>query len=173
MLPIKKDTPLKVILQLAPPCNCEHCNNGCKFGSGLLAGNDLKNIAKFLGIPEEEAKEKYFEEIEQFNKKLLRPKLLRQDKPYGQCIFFDEKIGCKVHDVKPLQCKATIQCKDYGEDLVKWFMLNYIIDVNDPESIRQYDVYLKTNKPIPGAELKDLVTDEKKLKKILSFEIVR
>ncbi|MBS3114214.1 hypothetical protein J4448_03860 [Candidatus Woesearchaeota archaeon] len=80
---ITKNTPLKEVLQLAAPCRCNSCNHGCKFGSGSLVGDDSKNIARFLNIPEEDLKKGFLEEIELFNKKLQRPKLIREKgKPY-------------------------------------------------------------------------------------------
>src|SRR3989344_2438223 len=172
---ITKHTPLKDILELAAPCQCSSCNHGCKFGSGALAGDDAKNISKFLKISEEELKEKFLEEKELFNKKILKPKLLRdKGKIHGQCVFYDDKHGCTIHEVKPLECKTSIQCKDYGEDLSIWFMINHIVDVNDAESIRQYSQYIKTGgKLIPGAELDNLIPDKNKLKKILSYEILK
>ena len=172
---ISKNTPLKEVLELAAPCQCNSCNHGCKFGSGALAGEDSKKIAEFLKIPEEELKKDFLEEKELFNKKMLKPKLIREKgKIHGRCIFFDDKIGCTIHEVKPLECKTSIQCKDYGEDLSVWFMVNHIVDANDAESIRQYSQYIKTGgKIIPGAELEILVPDKEKLKKILAYEILR
>ncbi len=172
---INKNTPLKEVLELAAPCRCDSCNHGCKYGSGKLAGDDSKRIAKFLNIPEEELKNKYLEEIELFNKKILKPKLLRKNgKNYGQCIFYDDKKGCTIHEVKPLECKTSIQCKDYGEELSVWFMVNHVVDSNNPESVRQYSQYLKTGgKSIPGAELKNFVPDKERLSKILSYEILK
>ena len=170
---IHKNTPLRDVLRLAAPCRCYACNNGCKYGSGSLVGEDVKIIAAFLGISEEELKKKFLEEIELFNKKILRPKLLRGKKPYGQCIFYDEQKGCTIHPVKPLECKTSINCKDYGEDLSVWFMVNHVVDTNDAESIRQYANYTKSGgKIIPGASLQELVPDKEKLKKILSYDIL-
>ena len=160
-------------MKLAAPCRCNGCNHGCKYGSGSLAGEDSKNIAKFLGIPEEELKKGFLEEVELFNKKLLRPKLIREKgKPYGRCVFFDDEKGCTVHEVKPLECKTSIQCRDYGEDLSVWFMVNHVVDTNDAESIRQYAGYLKSGgKIIQGAELESLVPDRERLRKILKYEL--
>ncbi|MBI2659806.1 YkgJ family cysteine cluster protein [Candidatus Woesearchaeota archaeon] len=170
---ITKNTPLKEVLKLAAPCRCDSCNHGCKFGSGSLAGDDARNIAKFLDVSEETLKKGFLEEIELFNKKLLRPKLIREKgKPYGRCVFFDDNKGCTIHEVKPLECRASIQCRDYGEDLSVWFMVNHAVDVNDAESIRQYAAYLKSGgKLIQGAELESLVPDKEKLGKILKREI--
>ena len=172
---ITKNTPLKEVLNLAAPCRCNACNHGCNYGSGLLVGDDLKNIASFLGISEEELKKDFLEEVELFNKKMLRPKLLRQGKkPHGQCIFYDEQKGCTIHQVKPLQCKTSINCKDYGEELSVWFMVNFVIDSNDAESVRQYSNYIKSGgKLIKGTSLEELVPDKEKLKKILSYEILK
>ena len=162
------------MLKLAAPCQCSSCNHGCKFGSGSLAGDDAGNIAKFLGMSEEDLKKGFLEEVELFNKKLQRPKLIREKgKPYGRCVFFDDEKGCTIHEVKPLECKTSIQCKDYGEELSVWFMLNHAVDANDAESIRQYAKYIKSGgKLIPGSLLLDLIPDKEKLKKILSYEIL-
>ncbi len=172
---INKNTPLKEVLELAAPCRCDSCSHGCKYGSGKLAGDDSKHIAKFLNISEEELKNKYLEEIELFNKKILKPKLLREDSnKYGKCVFYDDKKGCTIHEVKPLECKTSIQCKDYGEDLSVWFMVNHVVDSNNPESVRQYSQYLKTGgKSIPDAELENLVPDSERLSKILNYEILK
>ena len=106
-------------------------------------------------ISEEELKKGFLEEAELFNKKILHPKLIREKgKIYGRCIFYDGNKGCTIHEVKPLECKTSIQCKDYGEELSVWFMVNHVVDVNDAESIRQYAQYIKSGgKVIPGAEL--------------------
>ncbi len=172
---ITKNTPLKEILKLAAPCSCNSCRSGCRHGSGSLAEGDIKNISKFLKITEEELKSRFLEEKELFNKRILKPRLVKnENKPYGQCVFYDEKEGCRIHDVKPLECKTSIQCKDYGEDLSAWFMVNFIVDKEDPESIRQYSQYIKTGgKMIPGAELEKLVPDKERLRKILSYEILK
>lgn len=171
---LEKNTPLKEVLKLAHPCKCEACTVGCRHGSGFLVDEDIPKIAEFLGFSEEVLKKEFLEEVEKFNTKLFRPKILRKNKPYGKCIFFDEEIGCKVHEVKPLECKIAMGCKDYGEQLTLWFMLNHFVNKNDAESIRQYAAYLKSGgKTLRGGELKDLVPDKEKLRKILSYEILK
>ena len=172
---ISKSTTLREVLKLAAPCQCSACNHGCKFGSGSLVEGDAKQIAEFLKISEEDLKKDFLEEAELFNKKVFRPRLLRQKgKIHGRCVFYSDKKGCTIHKVKPLECKTSIQCKDYGEDLSIWFMVNHIVDTNDPESKRQYAQYLKAGgKIIPGASLEELVPDKEKLRKILSYEILK
>lgn len=168
---ITKNTTLKQILEIGKECKrCGHC---CQYGSGFLAGDDLKNISKFLGIKEEELNEKYLEEIEQFNKKRSRPKLIKQGKPFGACVFFDKSVGCKIQTIKPLQCKIG-NCSENGEELTTWFTLNYFVNSDDPESIRQFNAYLKSGgKTLPQGSLKDFVHDEAQLKKILSYEVLK
>lgn len=167
---ISANTPLADILELGKVCNRK--NNCCKHGSGFLVGDDLRNIAGFLGITEEELTKKYLKEIEIFNKKLLRAKLKKEEMPYGECIFFDGK-GCSIHKVKPLHCKIG-SCSEYGEAVSAWFLLNYIIDRDDAESIRQYALYLISGgKLIGGGKLEELIPDKRKLRKILRYDILK
>ena len=172
---ITKNTPLKDVLKLAAPCKCSACSHGCKYGSGSLAGGDSKHIAKFLDVSEEDLKKGFLEEVELFNKKVLHPKLIREkNKPYGKCVFFDDEQGCTIHDAKPLECKTSIQCKDYGEDLSVWFMVNNVVDASDAESVRKYAHYIKAGgKIIQGASLEEFVPDKERLKKILSYGILK
>jgi len=164
---ITKNTTITEILKISQDCKqCGHC---CSQGSGFLVGDDIKNIAEYLKITEKEVKEKYLEEKELFNTKLLRPKLKKEDKPYGECIFLKDK-KCTINKVKPLQCRVG-NCNEYGEKLSIWFMLNYLVNKDDPESIRQYAAYLKSGgKTITGGKLEELVPDKERLKKILNFE---
>ncbi|MBW2965815.1 hypothetical protein KY342_01785, partial [Candidatus Woesearchaeota archaeon] len=121
---------------------------------------------------EKELQEKYLEEKELFNTKLSRPKPKTNNKPYGECAFLSDK-KCKIHQVKPLQCKVG-NCSEYGEELTVWFDLNYFVNEDDPQSIREWKLYLDSGgKTIKGGELKDLVPDKKILKKILSYEVLK
>tara|TARA_B100001971_G_C18109792_1_gene493532 strand:- start:436 stop:951 length:516 start_codon:yes stop_codon:yes gene_type:complete len=170
---ITRATSQKEILSLAPACKCSACSHGCSMGSGFLADADVQPMAAFLKVSEEELKKKHLEEVELFHLQKFRPKLIRADnKPYGVCSFFVEG-KCSVHVVKPLHCKISMSCKEYGEKLNLWFLLNHMIDVDDAESVRQYASYLKSGgKTIAGGALEELVPDAEKLKKILSYEVL-
>ena len=172
---ITKNTPLHEVMEHAQPCTCHACEHGCQHGSGALTKEDVKKLAKFLGMDEEQLKEKYLEEVEKFNTRLYRPKVLRRKgKPFGRCMFFDEEKKCTIHDAKPTECKVSMGCGDKGEKLSLWFTLNHFVNENDPESVRQYATYLRSEgKTLPGGELHELVKDKEKLKKILSYEILR
>jgi len=97
---------------------------------------------------------KYLEKIEKFNTTLWRPKVERKEGlPFGKCIFFDSEKGCTIHQVKPTECRLAMGCKDYGEDIIIWFMMNHYFNPDDPESVRQYKIYAESGgKILEGAE---------------------
>ena len=165
-------TKTHTLIKLAPPCSCNGCSNGCNYSGGILADNDIEPLAKFLNISVEELKKKHLDEIERYNTKKYRTKFKKNDKGFGRCNFYKNNV-CTIHPAKPLQCKVATSCKEHGQDAIVWFHLNHFVNKNDPESIRQWAQYLKFNKTIPGGELKDLVKNKDKLKKILSYEILR
>ncbi len=169
---ISTKTPLKDILDLTVDCRgCTHC---CKYDSGYLVEDDAKKIAKFLKIKEKKFKKEFLQEGEKFNTKLMKPKLIKKDEksPYGECVFLDEKQGCSIHNVKPLHCKVG-NCDKHGEAIHLWFTLNYFVNKNDPESVRQWATYLKTHPTIPGGRLEELVPDKKLLNKILNYRMLK
>ena len=170
---ITKETPKETLISLAPACKCKQCESGCHYGSGILDDNDLKPMADFLHISVEELKEKYLEPVEKFHTTKYRPKIKKKWKrPYGTCIFFSRWKGCKVHQVKPLECKIATGCKPHGEDAIIWLNLNQFVNSNDPESIRQYASYLSNGgKTIPGGELETIVPDKNRLNSILDNKI--
>ena len=171
---LTRKTPINDILKLTHPCKCNACTVGCKHGSGAFADDEIKKLADHLKIDENVLKKEFLEEVSKFNTKKFRPKILRKGKQYGKCIFFDEQLGCKIHEAKPLECKVAMGCKPYGEQLSLWFMLNHFVNENDAQSIRDYVVYLKSGgKTLEGGKLEELVPDKEKLKKILSFKILK
>ena len=103
---------------------------------------------------------------------ILRIRSEKTDKNYGPCIFLDERKGCLIHEVKPLECRIG-SCEKHGQEISIWFMLNYLVNPKDPESIRQYAMYLKTQPTIPGGRLEEIIPDDKRLKRILSFDILK
>ena len=175
MVEITKETPAEEIIKLAPDCRCNACEIGCKFGAGFLVKGDEEKLAKFMDISEDELKAKYLEEVEMFNTKMLRPKILRENgKQYGRCTFFDEKKGCTVHEAKPLQCAISMGCKPYGSQLITWFVLNNAVNPHDPESVRQYATYLEAGgEIIPGGKLEEIVPDAELRKKMMDFTILK
>jgi len=171
MIQIEKSTPLRVIRDLGK--DCKMCGSCCRHGAGMLIEEDLKRIARFLSVDAEKLKKNFLERVEMFNTKAWKPRLVKGGKPYGTCVFYDSKKGCEIHAAKPLQC-AISNCKEYGEQLIQWFYLRYLVDPNDPESVRQWASYLKHKDwVIKGGNLDELVPDKEKLKKILSYGILK
>ena len=166
---IRKNTALKKIIELGG--ECKKCGKCCTFDSGYLVDEDFPKIAKFLGVSEDELKEKYLQKVHMFGKIIFKPKVKKKGKHYGECIFLKNN-KCSIHSVKPLNCKVGT-CNEHGSDVSVWFALNYFIDEKTPQSIRDWKVNLDCGgRNIPGGELKELVKDEKKLRKILEYKIL-
>ena len=166
---ITKQTPIEYVLKLAK--DCEKCGHCCGYGSGYFLDDDIERIRKHMGLPKDEFIKEFLVEAEGFNTKLHKAKLdKKKGRPYGTCVFYEKEKGCVVHDIKPLHCRVSMGCGEHGQGLSIWFTLNYLVNPNDPESVRQWATYLKNHPTIPGGELRQLVKDEKMLKKILSYE---
>ncbi len=165
---ITTKTPKKKVIELGS--TCDRSNHCCKFTTGFLVEDDLLNIAEFLNLTPKQVKENYLDKQRIFHREFLRPRTIKKDKPYGRCVFLKEE-GCSIHPVKPLHCKVAT-CRPYGEELLQWFYVNYLVDKNDPESVRQYANYIKFKDPIPGADLHELLSKEL-LEKYLDYHDLR
>jgi Fe-S-cluster containining protein len=164
---ITTKTPERYIEKLSADCKkCGHC---CSYDSGIFLNDDIKRIAKHLNLPEKEVIDRFLQERTIFNKKIFKAKLVKQGKPYGHCVFLHENKSCTIHKVKPIHCRLSSGCGEYGQQTNIWYMLNYIIDKADPQAIRDWAEYLKTHPTIPGGELNDLVPDKALLIKILNY----
>jgi Fe-S-cluster containining protein len=173
---ISKKTPREIVLKLGDSCDSKRCeghNHCCSYSAGFLAGDDLQKMAKHLNVSVPELKVKYLDEKRIFNTQTYKPKSVKaQGKQYGPCIFLNTDKGCLIHAVKPTQCRIS-SCKEYGYDLMQWFYLNHMVNPDDPQSMREYAEFLKSNTPIPGGSLEELVPDKEKLAKMLSYEKFR
>ena len=77
---------------------CQQCGFCCTGSSGTIfvSANDIKEIAKFLKIAEED-----------FIKKYLYPfknSYSIKEKENGDCLFYEN--GCKIYPVRPNQCRT-------------------------------------------------------------------
>jgi Fe-S-cluster containining protein len=162
---ITTQTPREYIERLATRCDrCGHC---CSYDSGIFLEEDIRRIADYLGIPQSEFIRQCLVEKRIFNKKVHKAKLTGKGKPYGACLFQDDK-SCIIHDVKPLHCKLTSGCLPHGQELNIWYMLNFIVDPKDPQAIREWAIYLQSHPTIPGGELNQIVPDPDERESILS-----
>lgn len=155
--------------------DCEKCGHCCRFGSGYFMEDDISRISSHMGLKKEHFIDEFLHEKEIFNTKIHKGKIKQkaEDKPFGPCVFFDEEQGCVIHEIKPFHCRVSMGCGEYGEYIAVWFALNYLVNPNDPESVRQWAQYLNTHSTIPGGELQELVKDKDKLRKILNYELLR
>ena len=165
---LTKLSPREEVLEMGSVCDMSgHC---CKFGGGFVIKEDIERLAKHFNMTEKEFEDKYLDEYISFNTKHHRLKSNKDGKPYGPCIFLGEDNLCTIHEIKPLHCKVGSCCHTDGEQLSIWFALNHFVNPKDPESIRQWAIYLKTHPTIPGGELHELVPDEEELERILNYE---
>ncbi len=169
---ITKHTALDVVKELGK--ECDRCNNCCRYDTGIVLEQDIPRIAKQLKMDVEEFKKAYLVPHDRFNTNCYK---FKQDKvtgrPYGTCVMLNDKEGCIIHAVKPLHCRVCSTKSKHGKELTQWFALNYLVNTDDPESIRQWAVYLKYNKPIGGGKLEELVPDKEQLKKILAYALLK
>ena len=178
MTEITKGTPKEVVLRIAAEDlnhgkECSNCNSHCcRFTGGMFTSEEINHAAKNLGMSRKEFIDKCMEETERFNTKtFIAKQRKRKGKPYGSCIFLKEN-RCSIHDFKPLHCRAG-SCMEHGEKISIWYALNHHVNPADPESIRQWASYLKSHPAIKGGRLKELVKDNKKLRKMLNYEAIR
>jgi len=168
---ITKDTPESEVRKLGE--KCEQCGKCCSYGSGFMLESEIPRIAQFLNIEKDKFIKDFLEESEIFHTKVFKIKPFKKaDKPYGPCMLLQDN-KCRIHNVKPLHCIVG-NCSEHGDDLHTWFILNYCLNIYDPESIRQYASYLETGgRLLKGAELERLFPDKAKLKRILNYEVMR
>lgn len=144
--------------------HCDRCGHCCQFSSGLMIDGEDSRIAEHLGISPERLREHYLEESVQFNRRMLRPRLIRKGTmPYGRCIFYDG--GCTINDVKPLHCRIG-NCGPDGERLTDWFYINHVIDTDDEQSLKEWHLRTQTGLSLKGAHITELDVPEDVIERI-------
>jgi Fe-S-cluster containining protein len=167
---ITRLTPKEVVLKLGEDC----CKDGkcCSYDSGIVLKDEIDTLAKNLKVSREEFIKNFVDEVEKFNTTHYKFKIMKEKgKAYGKCIFLNSN-ECSIHKHKPLHCRVG-NCGEHGESLSIWFTLNHFVNPDDPESIRQWAIYLKTHPTIPGGSLSELVPNKERLKKIMNYELLR
>jgi Fe-S-cluster containining protein len=165
---ITKNTPEEIVAEYGKECT--KCNYCCTVDSGILFEEDVTRIANAMRLPREEFIKRYLDKHERFNTTCWKLKQIKEDgHPYGRCILLNEK-GCSVHEVKPRYCRVLSTKSRHGQQLAVWFALNYFVNPDDPESVRQWAQYLQTHPTIPGGHLHELVPNRAKLQRVLNRE---
>ncbi|MFH0977745.1 MAG: YkgJ family cysteine cluster protein [Candidatus Woesearchaeota archaeon] len=166
---LKKKTSKQAVLKLGKAC--KRCGNCCSYTSAYLQKDDINRISRKLRMTEQAFANKFVDNAEAFNTMVQKLKT-RKGKYYGSCIMFDRDKGCLIHSVKPFYCRIST-CAPIGKDIQEWFAVNYLVNVNDPESIRQWNFHVEFSGTIEGAKPIDLLPSKEKLDAILTYKILR
>jgi Fe-S-cluster containining protein len=98
-------------------CSCDDCVAACKRKPGWFTPEEIKPAAEFLGMTEKEFFDKYLS-VDYYGKPdsflfVLSPATKNSSpgeefplNPNGECVFLTEDKKCKIHAVKPCECKA-------------------------------------------------------------------
>jgi Fe-S-cluster containining protein len=79
---------------------CTQCGACCTGAPGYVWVNDeeIEALAAFRGLT-----------LDDFGRKFVRQvgdRLSLVERPGGDCIFWDKKIGCTVYSARPIQCQT-------------------------------------------------------------------
>lgn len=107
--------------------HCRQCGHCCEGRGGIVVSPaDLERLAAFLELAAETVVERYGE--------MARGKLKIRNGEDGRCIFFQEGIGCAVHEGKPSICRAWPFFRGNIEDPVSLALAKDFCPGIDPEA---------------------------------------
>lgn len=88
-------------------CACEKCQECCRREPGWFMPEEVSVAAKFLGIKENDFIAKYCKEHPEDAVLAYSP----ATKPKStECVFLDASGLCKIHPVKPYECRKVYGC---------------------------------------------------------------
>jgi len=81
-------------------CGDGRCGDCCRGEPGFVwvSVEEASEIARFLGVG--------FGEFERTFLRRSGQRMSLVEKENGDCIFWAEEVGCKVYEVRPLQCRT-------------------------------------------------------------------
>lgn len=110
-----------------PDCTCSHCINACKMTPGLFKPGEAERAAEFLGLTFDEFLREHIN-IDWYDghKKYVEylvPAKVGAEGPGeivsfgytfkdGNCTFLDGNDRCRIHPVKPFECKTEMCCSE-------------------------------------------------------------
>ena len=96
--------------------SCRHCGACCKGKDAFvwLSHDDLRRLADYLDISDDEFRRVYTEVVDKA--------VVLKSFPNGDCIFYEESVGCRVHPARPLQCEAFPFWAEYVRNSSGWAM---------------------------------------------------
>lgn len=92
-------------------CACEKCKECCKRESGWFLPDEVEIAAKYLKLPREKFVKQYCKEHFENDVFALSPKTKSHS---TECIFLDAKGLCKIHPIKPYECRKVYGCEPVG-----------------------------------------------------------
>lgn len=97
--------------------SCVRCSRCCRHEPGyvFLSMDDLKEIARFLGLDISETVDRYCREVHINGFRRLSLK----EKPNFDCIFW-ENGGCSIYRARPIQCRTYPFWEEYLGDEETW-----------------------------------------------------
>lgn len=124
-------------------CDCNSCKECCRTMPGMLAPNDIPDIAEHLGISEKQLIEEHI--VLGRGAKVARifdsgkveiihiPTLTPRRKANGECHWLTEDGRCSIHAVSPYGCRFfdTHMRKEEGDVRLK-FALMVLLPTSEP-----------------------------------------
>jgi Fe-S-cluster containining protein len=86
-------------------CDCPECQECCEREAGWFMPDEIATAAEFLGISEREFVADYLEEHLFNGAVVLSPKMRK-----GGCLFLEKGL-CRIHPVKPYECRKVYGCQ--------------------------------------------------------------
>lgn len=89
-------------------CSCPECIECCTRDPGWFMPEEVAQAASFLNLPESEFVKKFCVEHASDDAIVIAP----ATKPgKRECIFLDRERLCKIHEVRPYECKKVFGCE--------------------------------------------------------------
>ena len=79
---------------------CQECGHCCAYEPGvvLLTDQEADNIARALGVSDDELSMRYL--------RVVNRRLALKERPNYDCVLLDEGRRCLVYEVRPQQCRT-------------------------------------------------------------------
>lgn len=92
-------------------CSCEKCRECCRREPGWFLPGEIAPAAAFLNLAETEFERKFCSEHVEGGVSVLSP----ATKPgTTECVFLGRDGLCKIHPVKPHECRKVMGCEGPG-----------------------------------------------------------
>ncbi|MCK5832053.1 YkgJ family cysteine cluster protein [bacterium] len=120
--------------------SCKRCGDCCRGINAYvwLYRGDIEAMAELLSMSVADFKAKYTEVFEK--------SMVLKSFPNGDCIFYNEDSGCKIHKARPIQCRAFPFWAEYLRNPRSWALVAKHcpgVDSGELHSKEEIEDYLK------------------------------